>query len=48
MIANIPDYKLETILFPDRSLKVEYCDLENVFKSTAIFDHFYDHMLTFF
>ena len=30
------------------SLKVEYCDLENVFKSTAIFDHFYDHMVTFF
>ena len=30
------------------SLKVEYCDLENVFKSTAIIDHFYDHMVTFF
>ena len=30
------------------SLKAEYCDLENVFKSRAIFDHFYDHMLTFF
>ena len=24
------------------SLKAEYGDLENVFKSTAIFDHFYD------
>ena len=30
------------------SLKAEYCDLENVFKSTAIFDHFYDLMLTCF
>ena len=30
------------------SLKAEYGDLENVFKSTAIFDHFYDHMLTDF
>ena len=30
------------------SLKAEYGDLENVFKSTAIFDHFYDHMLTYF
>ena len=25
MIANIPDYKLETMLFPDRFLKVDYC-----------------------
>ena len=30
------------------SLKAEYCDLENVFKSTATFDHFYDLMLTYF
>ena len=30
------------------SLKAEYGDLENVFKSTATFDHFYDLMLTYF
>ena len=30
------------------SLKVEYCDLENIFKSTAVFDHFYDQMLTYY
>ena len=30
------------------SLKVEYCDLENVIKSTATFDHFYDQMLTYY